>query len=324
MTRIDEYLRYHKESARVGDIDPSYSMLRYVCDRYELNLEQRYWMAFLYAMSYCGPCAFYWYHEFPDYENCDVDRMNRWWYGGGREASLCQTDRRWVRSSNQFVPAFQSYRAALAGKTQHEHFFWFQLNYGTPEKRYDALYEWASQLYSFGQFALFLYLEALHVVTPIDLEPTDLDLSKAWSCRYGLYYTYGLDNLIGARESPTPSHLVKITDEKWRELRVTLAQLENPPTVWQTETLLCAFRKWSEGKRYVGSYIDRQGLEIAKMEEKVPRGVHWKVLWQYREETFEERYLAEKHSSLSARGLSREWKRYVIDRTQHVLDGGEL
>lgn len=321
VSRIEEYTRYHVESARCGDIDPSYSMLRYICDRYELNLEQRYWVAWLYAMCYCGASAFYWYNEFPDYENVDVDRMQRWWSAGGRERSLCQTDRRWVRSSSMFVPAFVSYRSWLGGKSQHEYFMRFQEEYDTPERRYDALLASASQLYSFGQFALFLYLEALHVVTPIELCPTDLDLSKAWSCRYGLYFAYGLDHLIGDREEPTPTSMVEITQQKWEELRATLAQLESPPTVWQTETVLCAYRKWHGGKRYIGSYLDRQAIEIRKMEQKVRNGIHWDVLWEYRDETFEERYLAEKHNAVSERGLTREWKEYVVARTKHELQG---
>ena len=316
-SRLDEYLRYHTESARCGDIDPSYSMLLYLCDRYELNVEQRYWIAWLYAMSYCGACAFYWYNEFPDYECVDVGRMQRWWDGGGRENSLCQTDRRWVRSSSMLVPAFVSYRDWLGGRTQHEHFA--QFDQPTPEERYDALYASASELHSFGQFALFLYSESLHTVTPLDLCPTDLDLSKAWSCRYGLYYAYGLDELIGERESPTPPELVGITQEKWVELRATLVKLSDPPTVWQTETVLCAYRKWHAGKRYVGSYIDRQAIEISKMESKVKRGIHWDVLWQYRSETFDQQYLAETGGHVSWKGLSPWWKSHVLERTEAAL-----
>lgn len=320
MTRIDEYLRYHVESARCGDIDPSYSMLRYLCDRYELNLEQRYWIAWLYAMTYCGASAFYVYNEFPDYENVNVDRMQRWWDSRGREQIICQTDRRWVRSSSMFVPAFVSYKNWFDGKTQHEHFSQWMRDFSTSEQRYDSLLDSASQLYSFGQFALFLYLEALHVVTPLELCPTDLDLSKAWSCRYGLYFAYGLDELIGEREAPTPAEHIAITADKWEDLRCTLDCLETPPTVWQTETVLCAYRKYHNGKRYIGSYIDRQGIEIAKMTDKVRKGIHWDVLWQYRAETFEERYLAEKYDAVSERGLTREWKRYVLERTKHVLE----
>ncbi len=320
MTRIAQYLRYHSVSASVGDIDPSYAMLRYVCNRFELNVEQRYWYAWLYAMTYHGPSAHYIYNEFPDYENVDVGRLQRWWDSRGRDEMMCQTDRRWVRSSSMFVPAFESYRNWLGGKTQHEHFSWFTEKFVTPENRYDMLYESASGLHSFGQFALFLYLESLHVVTPIDLCPTDLDLNKAWSCRNGLYYAYERDDLVDDVQTPIRPGCEAVTLEMWNDLRSTLTELEQPPTVWQTETILCAFRKYHRGKRYLGFYLDRQATEIAKMQDRVTCGVDWEVLWDYRRETYDPAWLAEAGDHVSERGLSREWKSYQLSRTERLLE----
>lgn len=323
-SRIDQYLRYHRESAAAGDIDPSYAMLRYLCDRYELNTEQRYWLAWLYSMFYCGASAFYVYNEFPDFENVDVARMSRWWHErGGRDKVLAQTDRRWVRSSHQFVPAFESYREWLRGKTQADHFQWFTDTWADPKERYDMLYESASGLYSFGQFALFLYLEALHTVTPIDLMPTDLDLNKAWSCRNGLYYAYGRDDLVDDTATPIRPGSVLETASMWADLRNELNELETPPTVWQTETLLCAFRKWMRGKRYLGFYLDRQATEIAKLQDRVPDGVFWDVLWQYRRETYAPQWLVETDGHVDAGGLSREWREFVKSRTQRIMSTEE-
>lgn len=321
MSRLPQYLAYHRASVAAGDVDPSYAMLLYVCDRYELNVEQRYWIAWLYAMCYAGATSFYWYNELPDYENVDVGRMTRWWFARGRESSLVQTDRRWVRSSNMLVPAFESYRVWLGGKSQREHFASFEAAYpGDLQARYDALYRSASQLYSFGQFALFLYLEALHVVTPTKLCPTDLDLDRAWSCRNGLYYAYGRDDLVEDEETRIRPGDHAVTDEMWRDLRSRLEQLETPPTVWQTETVLCAFRKYHRGKRYVGYYLDRQGGEIAKMGGSVTDGVFWDVLWQYRAETYEPLVLAEAHGCMGPRGVQREWREYREACTRHVLE----
>jgi hypothetical protein len=324
VSRLESYLAYHRESARIGDIDPSYAMLRYVADRFELSLEQRYWVAWLYAMTYCGASAFYIYNEFPDFETVDVGRLQRWWDERGREAVICQTDRRWVRSSNMFVPAFKSYRSWMRVRpgdgTQHDSFSKIVGPYGTPEARYSKLYEVASDLYSFGQFALFLYLEALHTITPLDLCPTDLDLNRAWSCRNGLYYAYGMDQWIVDTESRTAPEAREETERAWRDLRATLAQLEEPPTVWQTETLLCAYRKWHRGKRYIGYYLDRQADEIAKMQAHVPEGVCWDVLWDYRRETYLPEVLAETQGAVSHRGVHRSWKTARELQTRAVVD----
>lgn len=315
--RLQEYLAYHQHSAAMGDIDPSYNMLSYVCERFELNTEQRYWLAFVYAMTYCGASTFYVYNEFPDYENVDIGRMNRWWVSRGRAEIICQTDRRWVRSSNLFVPAVESYRKWIGGKTQHEHFLDITHGFSSPEARYDKLYKSASSLFSFGQFALFLYLEALHTITPLDLAPTSLDLNKAWSCRYGLYYAYGLDEWITDTEEPIPAERKPHTDEVWANLRERLQAVSPPPTVWQIETVLCAYRKFYRGKRYIGYYIDRQGLEIAKMEAQVKDGVAWEVLWQYRSEHYKGVDLAELSHHRLAKGLLPAWKN---SRAQSTLD----
>jgi hypothetical protein len=320
--RRAEYLKYHAESARVGDIDPSYSMLRYLCDRYELNVEQRYWIAWLYSMTYCGASAFYIYNEFPDYECVDLGRLERWWADRGRDQVICQTDRRWVRSSSQFVPAFLTYRSMIRqlGETQAQHFDYFSQKYATPEERYRALYDWSGQMYSFGQFALFLYLEALHTVTPIDLCPTDLDLDRAWSCRNGLYYAYGRDDIVHDAETRIVSEYASMTEDLWRDLQHQLSMFEKPPTVWQTETMLCAFRKWKRGKRYIGFYLDRQASEIAKMANKVRRGIHWEVLWQYRSEVFSHEYLAEREEAVDERGVRKSWIAAAHERTRRLLE----
>ena len=314
-SRLEQYFRYHKESARIGDIDPSYAMLKYVANRFELSIEQRYWIAFLYALTYNGASTFYIGQEFPDYENVDIHRMQRWWDTRGRDEMMVQTDRRWVRSSDMFVDAVASYQWWVGDRPQHEHFMEIATG-DTAEERYDRLYADANQLYSFGQFALFLYLEALHTITPLDLMPTDLNLDKAWSCRNGLYYAYDLDHWIEDTESRIIPEAWDETAARWKELRAALALLETPPTIWQTETILCAFRKWFRGKRWIGYYLDRQCSEIIKMEEHVwSGGVCFDVLYQYREETYDHEFLAEKHG-----GPSKEWKNWGIERTRLLLE----
>lgn len=316
--RVGQYVAYHEKSERIGDVDPSYEMLLYLVKRFELGLEQRYWLAWLYAMTYCGASAFYVYNEFPDYDMVDVGRLSRWWRDRGRDEILVQTDRRWVRSSDMFVPAFESYRS-LVGSSQSEFFARFSREHRA-EDRYERTYEATSSLHSFGQFALFLYLEALHTVTDLDLCPTDLDLNRAWSCRNGLYYAYGLDHLVRDTETPMVRDAVEVTERCWRQLRATLDEsLHEVPTVWEIETVLCAFRKYMRGKRYVGYYLDRQASEIARMQSRA-RGVCWDVLWQYRHETYRELDLAERYHCVDEKGsVAREWVKMKRDETDRLV-----
>lgn len=319
MSRRDEYLAYHRESARVGDIDPSYSMLLYVCDRFELTAEQRYWLAFLYALTYCGASVYYAYNEWPDFENVDSGRLARWWKSRGRAEMICQTDRRWVRSSNLFVPAVESYRRMIGRRTQHEFFSESVAQCDTPESRYDTVYRLAAQLYTFGQFSLFLYLEALHTITPLRLAPTDLDLSVAHSCRNGLCYAYGLDEAVTDGSLPLePDRWALYRPQiqaAWDDLR---AELGGESTVWNLETTLCAYKKFVRGDRYIGYYLDRQAIEIAKMADHVRDGVAWDVLWQYRVERYEP-VLVELTPWLSIKGVSPKWRDARLRATAHKV-----
>lgn len=323
MTRLAEYLKYHEISTRIGDIDPAHKMLLYLCDRFELSMAQRFWLAWLYSMTYCGASVYYLYSEFPDAENVDIGRLQRWWDSGGRGATIFTSDRRWCRSSNQFVPAFESYRKWIGKHTQEEHFAQFAI-YDTPEQRYDKLYKSATQLYSMGRFTLFNYLESLHTITNLDLCPTNLDLNDAWSPRDGLYYATGLDHYIRDEAVPIPIEAREETKVIWSDLRTKLSS----SNVWNIETSLCAYRKYcrtlegkagANGKRWIGHYLDREGDEIAKMESRVPEGVSWRVLWEYRKETYDKAFLAEEYGHTSPDGVSKQWKEYGILRTKELL-----
>ena len=63
--------------------------------------------------------------------------------------------------------------------------------------------------------------------------------------------------------------------------------------IWNIETTLCAYKKYHKGKRYVGYYIERLRKEINIMSENVDNGVDWSVLWDFRIETYDKKWLKE-------------------------------
>lgn len=282
------YFDYHQASIAIGDVDPSYQMLRYVCDRFELNMEQRYWLAFLYATCYCGPTVFYIYNEFPDFENVDVDRLERWWKAN-KQRCYFQTDRRRVKTGDHFCNIFRSYKEKIGRTTQERRFKMFKSPFGNFHT-YDVAWDEMSDVYQFGRFSMFLYLEAVHVVTGFAMEPRSMEINEAESCRNGLAFAIGREDLI--------SDNLKKTDETYLQQRFDslvgeLRDKSNLNTVWNIETTLCAYKKYCLGSRYVGYYLDRQHDEIRSMEAAGCNGVDWSVLWDYRRETYEKKYLKE-------------------------------
>lgn len=286
------YEQYHNQSLEIGDIDPSYEMLRYVCERFELNMEQRYWLAFLYATCYCGPTVYYIYNEFPDFENVDEGRLSRWW-SANRSKLYFQTDRRWVRSRNQWCDVFRSYKATIGGLNQEK--FYKALKTPDPLLNYENAWNAMSGVYQFGRFAMFLYLEAVYVVTGFPMKPRTMDLKEAESCRNGLAFALNRPDLNthdGGRANLTPEEM-RFLQVKFDRL-TSIMQAQDPRnTVWNIETSLCAYKKYRLGKRWPGFYLDRQAEEIENMQKNVNEGVDWSVLWDYRKETYQKQYLKE-------------------------------
>jgi hypothetical protein len=278
-----------------GDIDPAYPALLYLSSRFELNFEQRLWLAWLYASCYHVPTAYYIYNEFPDFENVDETRLGRWWQNHKHQV-VFQTDRLWIKSRNQFCDSFRSYRAIIGNQTQEQYFF--DLQDDNPNRFYDNCYDRLLDIKYFGRYTMFLYLEAVEALTGIGIMPASIDLRNSQSSRNGLCYVFGLDNLLCGHDYGKTT-LTKgefdMLDELFDELMVMVIEQDSiyQSNIWSVETSLCAFKKLLRGKRYIGYYIDRQHKEISQSEGLITEGVDWSVLWDFRQTHFAPEWLIE-------------------------------
>lgn len=264
-----DYLNYHKKSVKLRDIDPANDCLSYVAERFELNMEQRYWLAFLYSTCYCSATTFYMYNEFPDYENVNVPRLERWWKAN-KHKLVFQTDRLRIKTQNKFVETFDSYRDLVGEGSQQQLFY----SCKTPFKQYtyNQAYQLATNVRNVGRFTAFIWLEMVSVLTDFKCVPDRLDWMEADACRKGLCYAFGVED--------------NQSMEWMNKKMVELQRLLKPSNIYNIETTLCAYKKYMLGKRYVGYYVDRQLLELRKLEAAVTEGVCWKVLWDFRRETY--------------------------------------
>ena len=287
-----DYIDYHVRSSEAKDIDPSNDCLRYISDRFELNIEQRYWLAFLFATCYSATNVYYIYNEFPDYENVDVNRLQRWW-DKNKHKTLFQTDRLRVKTQDRLVETFVSYRQLLNGSTQHDYFK--SLKQPSRQLTYDNCYQDLLGIRNFGRFTMFIYLEMVNVLTDYDLEPTVLNLKEAESCRNGLVYHLGRNELdTHGTKKRLNTKQINYLQYEFRKLHDDIKKLRIEHTnIWNIETTLCAYKKYKLGKRYIGYYIERQRKEIEKMQYNVSSGVDWSVLWDFRNETYDKKWLKE-------------------------------
>tara|TARA_R110000744_G_scaffold275082_1_gene388043 strand:+ start:2408 stop:3235 length:828 start_codon:yes stop_codon:yes gene_type:complete len=268
------YLEYHKRSMEAKDVDPSVICLKYLADRFELNLSQRYWIAFLYGTNYCATTTFLMYNEFPDFELVDVKRLNKWW-NEKKDKLIFQSDRLRVKTGNNFVPAFISYKRLVKNNQQ---------KYFSQAKTSEEIYKLITNIKFFGRFSCFNYLDVLNQITDVNVSPKHLNMLEAESCRKGLCYAL---NQKEWAEGKLNKKRALILHEEF--VKLTKMNIGN---VYQIETTLCAYKKYIYGKRYIGFYIERMKKEIEKME-KLNYGVAWETLWQFRKETFEKKFLTE-------------------------------
>lgn len=268
------YKDYHLNSLAANDIDPSVICLKYLADRFELNLNQRYWIAFLYGTNYCAPTTFLMYNEFPDFELVSVSRLKKWW-NENKKGLVFQTDRLRIKTGDNFIPAFISYRNLVKGN-QREYFM--------KAKSSKDAYNLITNITHFGRFSAFNYLDVLNQITDMKISQKHLNILEAESCRNGICYSIGKGNWV--KEKLTAERAVILNNQ----LKEYILNLKG--NIYQIETSLCAYNKYNKGQRYIGYYIERMRGEIEKMEKRY-YGVAWEVLWQFREETFEKKYLKE-------------------------------
>lgn len=286
------YIDYHIKSSKAKDIDPSNDCLKYISDRFELNIEQRYWLAFLYGTCYSATTVYYMYNEFPDYENVNVNRLEKWW-NKNKHKTIFQTDRLRIKSSNKFVESFVSYKNMIGDMTQAD--FFSSLKQPTSQMTYDNCFTKLNEIKNFGRFTLFIYIEMINVLTNYDLKPTFLDLRQAESCRNGLV------EYLDKKELYTHKNDRKLSKNQFNYLQYEFRRLMEKindydiqhKNIWNVETTLCAYKKYKLGKRYIGYYIERQKKEIIKIQNLVKDGVDWDVLWDFRVENYDKKWLTE-------------------------------
>ena len=277
MDRIDNYLKYHADSSRVMDIDIQVEAIDFLCrSRFRLTREQRLWLSFLFATTYCMATAWYVFRRVPTFDCMTPDELERWWQDE-RQGLLFQTDRAWIRSRNQFCEVVATYRAFVEKYSPRAHSQFEALSAvmapgRTPQERYGLLVR-DTHIFQFGRFAMFLYSELLfHAGLPV--QPV-LDLAEARSVRNGVVFAMGLERTAYAgrngREA-TPEELATLTAGLERIVAAVqgLDILPRHRSLWSVETTLCAYKKWHLGKRYVGYYVERTIREVVKMQRLHP------------------------------------------------------
>ena len=281
---------YHHAMQKTWDIDPAYPALQYIFERYELNLEQCLWLCWLYAVTYCTPTLFYIYNEFPDFEDIEIGRFQKW-HDKNWSKLLYQTDKR--HEKGKLVGTLESYMKVLNGRTQRE--FYAETITDDTNESYTKLITEILPVKGFGRLTIFMLAESLKRCLGYNYEPISMDIPNALSSRNGLCYAINHDKVIDQKLTRTQvydyeNEVVSLV----KKLKENLYDIDPELTdIFSVETTFCAYKGLFRKKRYIGYYIDRLQYEIEKMENNVKTGVDFTPLWDFRYECLIHDYLGE-------------------------------
>lgn len=287
--RGDAFLYWCYWSKTYKDCDPALWLLNYLFDRFEHNIEQKYWIAWIYGTTYHLPTAWIIWNEFPDYEHVDLGRLQRW-NDQNYSRLRYQTDTKYNKG---YLPQqFASYRKFIEhnneSRTQREKFKQF-----IDKSSFDYMWQSISKnLYKFGRYSTWYYMQTLKDCVGVPIEPITLkleDYSGSRSHRNGLCFATGNDDWVNAKLHKS---CIDYLNYEALNFKTRLkAEYNTDMDFYEMETMLCSFKKIFRKRqgRYLGYYLDRQAEEIRKVEKDSWDGIDWTVFWDGREETLEKK-----------------------------------
>lgn len=310
---------------RMGDVDPSLWMMRYIFNRQEYNQEQVLWYIWLYANTYQLPTAYVMANEFPDYDLVDIKRLTAW-NDENYHRLRYQVD---CRYNKGHLPAmFESYQSVV-GKDQAA-FFNKLCDYGSGDSKdnFKRIWDACSEFHLFGRYKLWFYIQALRDVAGLNIDVPNLMLadSGSESHRDGLCAGIGKDQwmkkkIVKDGVKVKIRHNFQTSDYELLELEAAALIADINHELLGTgfecdgflfETILCAFKKFFRRRdgRYCGYYLDRQYEDIKRVQNDGWDGIEWKLLWDARSELIQS-------DLIRTNGVS-------ADRMCHFLDHGEI
>lgn len=257
---LEGLTQWCKDSLEADDCDSAMWMLNDLYERYEHNIEQKLWVAWLYGNCYWAPTAWILWNEFPDQDLVDPERLERWHKDNWRLLNY-QVDCKW--SKGHLPRMYESYYNWLNGRTQQEAI------------KDDFNYMWGEitgKWFKFGRYSAWFYLQTLNETCNYSFDVPSLwlsDYSGSRSHRNGACISVKRYDWIDARLSEGEyERLEKQMEEVRQEVGCTRFQLE---------TMLCSYKKLARARdsRYIGYYTDRQKKEIEKSARTGFVGIDW-------------------------------------------------
>lgn len=280
--RREVFLRFYEWSVRYRSFPGAvHHVLPHLARELGLDLEQRYWLAWLNANTQNPVTSLLLFNAAPRLE--DRDAAVALWRT--HYAMLdWDTDRRYQKA--RFADAVQGYAAVMCGTCTGPQHRYFRAGY-----EWGAWWERARALPTMGRLSAWSYLEYLRILLGPEYVPdadTLLleDIPGSRSHRNGLALVLGRDDLIvdkqlGTAESDkvyTPDVLQELNEQAFLLFGEALKRLGPEADSLGFESALCTYKGWHKpNRRYPGVYNDMLYNRLVSAENRWGRrfGLIW-------------------------------------------------
>lgn len=252
-------IKWCKDSLEAHDCDSAMWMLNDLYDRYEHNIEQKLWVAWLYGNCYWASTAWVLWNEFPDQDLVDPTRLEDW-HKDNWKTLRYQTDCKW--SKGHLPKMYESYHSWLNGRTQHE----------AIQDDFEYMWKQANSWFKFGRYASWFYLQTL-----VETCDYTFDVPTLWLDDYRGSRSHRNGLIISTEKFDFIDQILTPHQYDWLERYGEEVRQEVGCTRFQLETMLCSYKKLARARdsRYIGYYTDRQKMEIEKSASDGWNGIDW-------------------------------------------------
>lgn len=218
-------------------------LIPYAKELRQLPTENRFWLAYLYALSYSGTTAIQLFEAFPELDTIQPKDLRKFW-DSNKPQLWFNPDKKYIKNNDQVVPAIKS----LYQQSQGELIPYMQkhLRQGMDHMYHEIIQSWKY----FGPHGAYLFFDAIYGLCPeYYTDPSGIDWAHCGkTVPEGMAHMLYLDEVVTEKQQHEYVRYDKLVQK--------LIQKSQQPMVI-VESTLCAYRKLFKCTRYHGYYADR-------------------------------------------------------------------
>lgn len=332
--RREVFLRFYefhlKYKSHPGGV---YFAFPWLSKYYDMNMEDKLWIAFINGCSQNIVTSSMIYEKFPKLQDVNLDELDNWWnsvQSKYKAGSGWDSDRKYCKVGKTGFPAcVKSYKDSVDGFGSQEKLFNSLTKHNDQYMNFEKVWEFVRKNFlSFGRLSTFSYLEYLRIQgVNIDCNSLFLDdISGSKSHRNGLCKVLGRDDLDWWEAEASPNRdfvgykketIQWLTKEGEILLQEAKERISHEDVSYFTlESTLCCYKSWHRpNRRYPNVYMDMMYNRIKYAEEEW--GNKFKHFWEMRKDSLPEHLRLEDNPGDP--GLTKEKQNHYLNTGQVIM-----